>query len=273
MLRLPELQRAFFRAITASDLVAGSAATNEVFAEIQGDDRLTASGRVGVYGAMYVARLTDVMAEDYPRVAALVGEEQFAALAREYVTAHPSTHPSLRWFGREFASSLARATAGDLPPFAADLARLEWARLSVFDAMDAESLELGTLRDIPPDGWAELRFHLIPAVETLQVEWPVHRIWDALQPGASISTSEWRADATRLRVWRQGATVYQASMDHIEQAAFTHVEHGHDFSTLCAGLAAIVSPQKAPETAASLIVRWIADGVLLDRVTDPRDAH
>src|SRR4029079_15629477 len=81
----------------------------ELLTEVVGDERLDAPARLDVYARMYVARLVDVLREDYPRVAAVLGEEEFTRVAGEYVAAHRSTHPSLRWFGRAFPERLAGA--------------------------------------------------------------------------------------------------------------------------------------------------------------------
>src|SRR5262245_41797708 len=99
MLPLPDLQRAFFHAVSAGH---DDAAAPELLAAIRGDERLAASERLAVYARMYCARLVDVLREDYPRVAAVLGNDDFADLTHAYLAAHPSTHPSLRWFGRSF---------------------------------------------------------------------------------------------------------------------------------------------------------------------------
>ena len=266
MLRLPELQRAFLRAIASPRVDDGL-----VF-EVRGDDRLGAGGRLDVYARMYRARLVDVLREDYSRVALLLGDERFAAAAGEYIAAHPSTHPSLRWFGRDFASFLDEMAPTDVSPYTADLARLEWARLAVFDAPDAAPLDMDALRAIPIEAWTDLRFRLVPAVAMLRVDWPVHRIWNALQAQATAS-AEWQAEETWLRVWRQDATVYQATMDEIERTALPYVQRGDDFALLCGGVAGVVPPEEAAGTAAALVVRWIADGILLAPVPDSSPAQ
>jgi hypothetical protein len=256
MLALPDLQRAFFTAVTASSEGARPAA--DLLTDIRGDERLDAGDRLGVYARMYRARLIDVLFEDYPRVAAMLGSEDFTALAHEYLTAHPSTHPSLRWFGRWFPEFLA-GVAGDRPAFVSDLARLEWTRLAVFDAGDASTLDADTLRALSPEAWATLRLRLVPALEVLRTAWPVHRIWDADAP---TPASGWQHAETWLRVWRQDDKVYQASMDDTERTALAHVQAGDDFATLCGGLAELVSEEHAAATAGGLVLRWIEDGVL-----------
>lgn len=260
MLPLPDLQRAFFRGIArAHQAEDESGAPSAILSEIRGDDRLGAEARVEVYARMYCARLIDALAEDYPRVAAALGGETFGALAHDYVTAHPSTHPSLRWFGREFADFLARRPHREFPRFVCDLARLEWARLAVFDAPDDEVLTLDALRRLPPDDWANLRLRLTPAVEILQVAWPVHQIWEDDQVEAP---RDWQSSDTWLRVWRQADKVYQASLDLVERAALMHVQAGETFAALCAGVAAVVGADVAAATAGALVLRWVDDGVL-----------
>jgi hypothetical protein len=261
MLRLPELQHEFFRAITRShDAAARSGSSPALIAEIRGDGRLGAADRLEVYARMYCARLVDVLGEDYPQVAAMLGADAFADVAHEYVTAHPSTHPSLRWFGRGFADFLAATTEHVLPAYLADLARLEWTRLAVFDAPDTGLLDLDTLRNLPPDGWASLHLRLVPALEVLQVAWPVHRIWEAGDSGSPAT--EWQSDEIWLRVWRQGDKVYQASMDVAERVALAHIQAGDEFAVWCEALATVVPANVAAETAGALVLRWIEDGVL-----------
>lgn len=262
MLRLPELQHVVFRAITRShDAAALSGSSPAVTAEIHGDGRLGAADRLEVYARMYGARLVDVLGEDYPRVAAILGAEAFADIAHEYVATHPSTHPSLRWFGRGFADFLAATTERALPACLADLARLEWTRLAVFDAPDSGLLDLEILRNVPPDGWASLRLPLVPALEVLHVAWPVHRIWEAGDSGSP--GTEWQSEETWLRVWRHGDKVYQASMDVAERVALAHAQAGDEFAVWCEALAAVVPTNVAAETAGALVLRWIEDGLLV----------
>ncbi len=257
MLRLPELQRAMFRAITGA--AGRDDADPALLADVQGDARLGADARLEIYGRMYRARLVDVLFEDYPRVAATLGHAPFVSHAEAYVANHASTHPSLRWFGAGFAEHLAATVDAALPPFVPDLARLEWARLGAFDAPDAALLTVDALRALAPEGWTTLRLHVVPALEILVVAWPVHRIWEAAGEGRA---GGWSASPTVLRVWRQGDAVYQASMDEVERAALAHVRAGSSFVDMCAELATVVAADEAAATAGALVLRWLEDGLL-----------
>lgn len=257
MLSLPELQVAFLRAV-AGGAVAPTAATDDLLTEIGGREPLDPRLRLQIYARMYGARLVAALAEDYPRVAAALGSERFHDVAHAYVSECPSRHPSLRWFGARFPEFL--ATLAVEPEFLADLARLEWARVMVFDAHDAGLLSIDAVRRVSPDAWGSLRLHLIPALEVLRVEWPVHVIWD--DPVPSRPTG--RSAELWLRVWRQGDRVYQAPLDVAERIGLGHVRAGDDFGTLCEGLAAVMEAEEAATVAGALVLRWIEDGLLRD---------
>ena len=137
---LRELQQLFWRSLADEwDTIAP-----ELVEAVLPSSTLDSSARVQVYAGAYSSRLLDVLHEDFPRLAALLGRDGFEQIARDYLRSHPSEHPSLRHLSRAMAAFLERRT--DLPPYLADLARLEWARIDVFDAPDAEPLPVAALR-------------------------------------------------------------------------------------------------------------------------------
>src|SRR5689334_5181237 len=66
---------------------------------VTGNRRLTPGGAVEIYRRQYWLRHIDALADDYPGVAHLVGEEAFDAFLRAYLLAHPPRHKSLRDLG------------------------------------------------------------------------------------------------------------------------------------------------------------------------------
>jgi len=155
MLPLRELQARFLRSIaTTPERSDGHGFDPALLELVEGRGRLGSTDRLGVYTEMYWARLLDVLRDDFPRVAAVLGADRFTALAAAYLERHPSTDPSVRWVGANFADFLAEWGPVDDLPFLADLARLEWTRLAVFDAADYESR---TERDRAMAAWLKDR--------------------------------------------------------------------------------------------------------------------
>ena len=243
---LRELQAAFWRSLTSG------AAEARLLGRIRSTPGLPAAARLGIYARMYRDRIVEALREDFPRVAAVVGEERFQALAGSYLGGHPSAHPSLRHFGRGLPAFIATAPLPGLPAYLADLARLEWARGKVFDAPDAEPLGLDELRAVSPEDWGGLRFALVPAVELLVADWPVHETW---APGESPEEGTVMPRRTALRVWRKGFAVYHAAMDGAEESAVLRLRAGEPFAAICEVL-------EAPAQAAALLLRWVEDALI-----------
>jgi hypothetical protein len=146
-------------------------------------------------------------------------------------------------------------------PFLCDLARLEWARLEVFDAPDVEPLRIEYLHRLAPNDWPELRLHLIPACQILQSDWPVQEIWAAAESGVPQSTG-FQPKTTNLRVWREGFAVYHTQIDAAEQKALDCLRAGEPFAAVCATLELLLPAEEAAATTGSLLLRWIEDGIL-----------
>ena len=258
---LRELQACFFRSLTRVP-EGGSPSFDPVLVRcVEGKGQLGPEQRIDIYAQMYYARLREVLHEDFPRVAAVLGCADFDTVVRAYLVDHPSTCPSLRHLGRQFAAFLdTRAETASLP-FLGDLARLEWARLDVFDAPDGELLRADHLQDIAPEAWPGLRFRLTPACQILHSDWPVHEIWAAAEKDPPRYECV-RVDKTTLRVWRDGFAVYHAKMDAIEHAAFDRVLAGDPFAAVCGAVEAFLPEEEAAAAVGSLLLRWIEDGLL-----------
>jgi hypothetical protein len=260
VLGLREIQTRFLRSVATAPGPAASRSFDATLLRlIDGDARQNAD-RLDVYAQMYWMRLAAVLREDYPRVAAILGEDELSAIVRAYLARFPSTHPSVRYVGDRFADFLAECDHTTPRPFLPDLARLEWARLAVFDAADAPALRIEDLHAIPASEWPEVALRPIPALRILRSCWPIHELWsDHDGPDVLVPRAE-----THLRIWRQDAAVYQAPMDACERRALESVVSGEPFAATCAALETIVGdPERAAREAAQLVLRWVEDGILL----------
>ena len=248
---LRELQRLFWRSISAGrDGVEPAPALLAVSAP---SATLGAAERLRVYADAYFWRLHDVLTEDFPRVAAVLGAERFEDVLREYLRSHPSTHPSVHHLGRDLAAAI--VLRADLPAYLADLARLEWTRREVFDAADCDPLTADALRAVAPADWPHLRLTPIPALAILRTDWPVHEVWDGT---AVVSTG----DATCVRVWRdRDYRVYHAPMDAHDAEALDRLMAGESFEVVCAAFDDL-GPLEGAERATALLARWLDDGII-----------
>lgn len=256
---LRELQRAFWRHLAArpgDD--PGRAIPRGLGAHLVGTEQLPAAARLAIYARMYFWRLLDVLRDDHPRTAAVLGDEAFRAVVRGYLARHPSEDPSVGNVGRAFAAFLEANLPAGAPSWAPDLAHLEWARRWAFDAPDAPALTLDALRALEPAAWPATRFGVVPSLARLVVGWPVERAWAATPEDAPATLP---AERTALRVWRSGFSVYHAVMDAEEEAALASMVAGEPFAVVCEALADLPAAEAATR-AASLLVTWVEDGMV-----------
>ena len=268
MLPLRELQIRFGAALAAGlgepDAAHAPAPIDRtLLGLVSGRGDLAAAPRIQIYRDMYRARLVDVLREDYPRVVATLGDEEFEILATRYLGHHPSTHPSVRYLGDRFADFV--DAEGPEPPFLADLARLEWARGAAFDAPDAELLREADLQAIPPAEWPALELRSIPACRILDCAWPVHEIWAAAGRPAPGEPPSWEPRAVAIRVWREGYEVSHAAIGAVERRLLPLLERGAPLSVLCAALEDDLEPEVAAREVGGLLLRWLEDGLLARR--------
>ena len=221
---------------------------------VRGRDISDRETRIRVYSDAYYLRLRDVLREDFPRVAALLGLQQFNEIVQAYLEAFPSEHPSVRHLGHSLAEFLRRRN--DIPKCLADLAQLEWARVEAFDAPDAECATIDDLVRVPPEAWPAIRFSAIPAIKTLRVQYKVHQLWSG---GKSVEVA---ASETSIRVWRASDwRILHAPMDERESAALQKMISGEPFAVICE-IFADLPEMEAVKNATALLGRWIADGII-----------
>lgn len=110
-----------------------------ILAHITPSDKLGVRERFALYQRQYWYRIIDSLAEDFPRTRNLLGEERFWRCVEPYLAENPPRDYTLLYLGHGFAGYLEHA--GQLEPatrpWAAALARAEYAKLTVHSASDA----------------------------------------------------------------------------------------------------------------------------------------
>ena len=232
-----------------------------------GDARASAAERLRVYRHAYSARILAVLRDDYPALCDALGRARFDALAAAYLCVLPSQHPSLRFVGARFPAFLAEhANAADArasAPWAAELARLELAVTDAFDAADARPVLRSDLALLAAEAWDALELSLVPGAQPLTLAWPVralrssHDAQQALVPGALAPQTEY------VLVWRRDERVLHRECSAEEHALLARVADGLRFGALCALAGEERGEEAGAAFAASLLARWVEDGVLI----------
>jgi len=265
-MKLSDTQARFQALVTARDSVEAIVARDaqaraSVEEMVVGDARLSAVDRLDVYAGMYFVRIHDVLAQELARTAAVLGAEAFHGLVTDYLAACPPSHPSLREAGARLPDFLAGHPLAAERPWLAELARLERARLEVFDGPDAAPVTMAALREVPPERFGLIRFRLIPAHRLLTNRFAVSEIWRSDGPGDAPP----RAEPETLIVWRRDVTVFHRPAD-ADEARWLPALAGADglvFTELGASLAGRHGLVGAARRAFELSALWTAEELLL----------
>jgi hypothetical protein len=220
--------------------------------------------RLGIYRNAYRSRLIEALGNTCPVLQKLVGEETFEELGSRFVTAHPSPHRSIRWYGRELAEFLTTSAPFGEQPLLAELARFEWTLSEVFDSADASSLDRTALTSVEPAAWARLRFRFHPSVRRLTFEWNTVAVWKAMSVDTDPPAPERSDGAIEWLLWRRSLENYFRSIDPAERAALDAARRGETFETICVELGAQIPEDEVPPRAAGLVAGWLDSGVVVE---------
>lgn len=256
MSHLPHLQNAF------QGFLLHANDADDIANSIVSDAKASSQQRLDIYAHAYRMRLSETLEQDFEALHTLLGDDQFHALCLSYLQAHPSQHYSLRYLGQHMSSFLRTHDLYARQPVLAELAAFEWAMTDAFDAADSKVVSLHELAGFAPEQWGELRYSAHPSVQRLELWWNVTDIWRATRQGEEPPAPQRGELGATWLIWRQELKTYFRSLSIEEVWAWQAACAGHNFGEICNGLCQWVNEETIPATAASLLQRWINDGLI-----------
>ncbi len=224
---------------------------------------LSTRDRLGIYRNAYQVRLIEALDDTFPVLHAVLGDEMFDALGRDFVAAQPSVHRSIRWYGGELAKFLGETAPYAGQPILAELALLEWTLAEVFDSADARPLPRSELSAVDASLWSDLRFEFHPSLRRLDLRWNTVAVWQAMSNESAPPDPQCGELAEPWLLWRQDLQNYFRSMPPDETAALEAARRGADFGEICEALADWMQPDEIPLRAAGLIGVWADSGIIV----------
>ncbi|CAO3437249.1 HvfC/BufC family peptide modification chaperone [Azospirillum endophyticum] len=141
------------------------------------------AGRLAIYRNTVMGSLAAVLGHAHPTLRRALGDQNFTTLACRFAAEAPPRLPMLWSYGAGFADWLAdpelvaEIPPDDIPAWAPDLARLDWAMHEALFAADAEPLDLARLTAIPPEQAGFLRLAPHPSLRLVRSDWNIHTLW------------------------------------------------------------------------------------------------
>lgn len=175
--------------------------------------------RFEVYRRNVQDSLIEALADGFPVVRQLVGDDCFATLARDHAHRHPPRSPVLADWGDAFAEALTPWARQAQVPYVPDVARLERARVRAFHAADAPTLEPAELARClaRPDRLGRLRLRVHPSVSVIESPYAVASLWLAHQrdPEAVAGVPLWNPQAALVLRQDEHVPVHVLSQDEV----------------------------------------------------------
>lgn len=227
--------------------------------EVVGDnERLSPVEQLEIYRRQFWLRHTGALVEDFPGLGGLLGQKAWERLVEEYLVMHPPTSFTLRDLGQKLPDFVAmRAGWLDNQKLAADMARLEWAYVEVFDAPESPRLSPDALARVDEGGWQTTGLVLSSAFRLLEVDYPVAELRRRLrtEPERPLDIPE--PEPGYLAVYRSELTVYHRSLSPEVHQLLSALSHGSSLLQACE--AACAPRADSAERVARGVQGWFSD--------------
>jgi hypothetical protein len=172
---------------------------------------LTPAERVEIYHGMYLLRMEEALASDFPALKHFLGDRGFFELVRDYVQVHPSRNFTLNRLG-EHLPDFIKTTAGvPRAEFCRELARLELAVNQVFDAPETPALAADAIAAVAPDAWEGARLKPIKAFRLLAFRYPVNDYLQTVRDDDHDHPKPRRKDEW-VAIYRRSFSVYRLDL-------------------------------------------------------------
>jgi Putative DNA-binding domain len=254
MKSLKELQDTFQRGILAGD--------DTILTEVNDSAKEQRKVLFGVYRNAYIARLAEILHDDYEQLHAYLGDQAFAKLVKAYIAANPSDQRSARWFGRHLPAFVRDSETYAKHREVAELAELEKALADAFDGPDAEPLDIADLAALTPEAWPNLVFEPHPAAIRLTFKTNAADIWSTLKSETAPPKPEHLLEPQAILVWRQEFMARFRPLSPEEAMMWDEAAKGVRFGVLCEMVATFAGENDAELRAATYLKGWIDTGTL-----------
>lgn len=211
--------------------------------------------RFNVYRNNVMVALIEALEDSYPVVQALVGNEFFRAMAREFARSQPPSSPIMAHYGDRFPDFIAGFAAAATLPYLADVARLEWLRVRAWHAEDCTPLGAADIAPLSADPAASSAscWQFSTAVALLASPFAIVSLWSAHQADTDAEVETRLADIVieqpeAALILRQDQVVLVLPLTPAEAAFVEAVMAGEPLA-----LAVAAAQQLAPEFDLALI--------------------
>ncbi|KCZ93476.1 DNA-binding domain-containing protein [Hyphomonas johnsonii] len=190
--------------------------------------------RANVYRNSGILACVEALRSNYSRLARMMGDEFFGAMARAYVASKPPSVRSLVGYGASLPPFLAAADSQHGLPWLSNLALLDRAWLAAHLASDARPLSADSVARHGPDALMHTLIDLSPSARLVETDWGLTALWSALDAGNAPSRETPIPQRTEyVLFWRPDGEVRMRQLSHGEYTFLQSLARGHAIGAAC----------------------------------------
>jgi hypothetical protein len=135
--------------------------------------------RFAIYQNNVLYSLTQALADLYPVIKQLVGEDFFNATAGVFIRKYPPTQAAMVHFGGDFPNFLSTFEHTQNMPYLADVAQLELKRHQAYHAADLSALSIENFEKVDQQKLQNFTVSLHPSFSLITSKYPIFSIWQS----------------------------------------------------------------------------------------------
>lgn len=152
-----------------------------ISSEIQEKQAFSSDDLVQLYRNNFVIGVSEALAATYQHTLALVGEDFFNSVAREFILQQPPQENNIISYGDGFSTYLGTLPQLQNMPYIAEMARFEWLLEQTSNFyLENKQLNIERLAAVPEQQFAVIRLQLPSQVSLFQSEQNIQRLYQML---------------------------------------------------------------------------------------------
>ena len=194
------------------------------------EEGISAQDRLNIYRSNVYGSLSRALAQAYPVVLQVIGEENFRSLSRAYIQAYPPSQAHLATYGSRLAAFVSTFEPAQEIPYLSDLAALEWAQIKAYFASPARTLDYEALQNLSPERRPQVVFDLAPSATVLMSEFPILKIWEMYhEQTLNRGSLDWDGIGDCALVFRPNQAVETHRLDLAAAILFHRLDRKENF--------------------------------------------
>lgn len=249
---------------TVEDAIASTDAAAEIPVEsldrvVRPSRSMSPAERVGVYQGMYLLRMEEALAADYPVIRHQLGDHRFRHLVRAYVERYPSRSYTLNRLGDHLPQYFLDEPSWPDAAFLHDLARLELAMTEVFDEEESSVLGPAELEAVAPEAWERARLRPIAPFRLLALRYAVIPHLVAYHEDRPAPAP--RRRASRVALYRRDYAVRRLELDRAQHELLEALCSGTPLGGALSEAAARQRSARRQEQIFRWFRTWVGEGL------------